>query len=263
MSPSPIATPRTGPALAPNSVVRIVASDIELREEPGLEGERIGGLAGDGTLAFVVAGPVTLDGYDWYQLAALGIPPNSGCLEPPPDALDECPSWLGWVAGADGGEISLKTTQLDCPSSPMNMSDLAPGRGQIEGLACHGDGSVTVRAWWPKLPDDAGLGGACAIRTPSGWLYCQNINYNMLVIDENEGFGGLGLKVSIDPASGITMPERGQWLEVVGHYDDPAAQGCDETADLNGDVERSPDAVVLMCRALLVVESVSPVSGLF
>ena len=142
----------------------------------------------------------------------------------------------------------------------MNMQELALGRGDFERLACNPDGSITVRGWWPELPAN-GLGGACASGPPSGWLYCQNINHNLVVIDETEGFEGIGLKVNIDPASGVTMPGRGQWIEVVGHFDDPAAQGCDENAALNGDLDENPDRIVLVCRTHLVVESVTPVNG--
>jgi hypothetical protein len=59
------------------------------------------------------------------------------------------------------------------------------------------------------------------------------------------------------------MPERGQWIEIVGHFDDPAAQDCDENVALNGDVDDDPDRIVLICRTRLVVDSVEAVSGPF
>ena len=62
--------------------------------------------------------------------------------------------------------------------------------------------------------------------------------------------------------SGVTMPERGQWIEILAHFDDPAAQGCDDAAALADDTG-DPDQIVLACRAELVVESVTPVSGPF
>jgi hypothetical protein len=87
------------------------------------------------------------------------------------------------------------------------------------------------------------------------WLICQNINYNGLVASESAGFSSPWLKVTINPATGVTMPPRGQWVEVVGHLDDPAARNCRPTNmdDFFGDV--------LTCRTELVVESVSPVAG--
>jgi hypothetical protein len=78
------------------------------------------------------------------------------------------------------------------------------------------------------------------------WLVCQNINYNGLVISESAGFEGVGMKISINPATGVTMPPRGQWVEVVGHLDDPAARDCAPVTDTGG--EQDPVRVVLTCR---------------
>jgi hypothetical protein len=261
-TPVPSPTPPATNAPTVGGVVQIVVTDLSLRDAPALDAERQGGLHGDGTPAYVVAGPVLADGYEWYQLAGLGIPPNSGCVTPPPEALDECPNWLGWVAGREeGGAYWIEPTSLVCPESPMNMETLAVARGSVERLACHGDRPITVRGWWPELPD--GLGGACAgADHPSGWLYCQNINHGSLLVDETEPFGGLGLTVNLDPDAGVTMPERGQWIEIDGHFDDPAAQGCDEAAASGGDTD-DPDRIVLTCRTHLVVDSARPVSGPF
>ena len=105
----------------------------------------------------------------------------------------------------------------------------------------------------------AGLGGACGpvVQPNPAWLVCQNINYNGLVISESAGFGGVGMAISIDPATGVTMPPRGQWVEVVGHLDDPAARDC---APLAGG-EQDPVRVVLTCRSEFAAESVTPVAG--
>jgi hypothetical protein len=128
-------------------------------------------------------------------------------------------------------------------------------------LACFGSDPFTFRGWWPEIPDDAGLGGACASEEePSGWLLCQNINYNGIVVDDTQEFGGLGVNVSIDPASGVSMPDRGTWVEVTVHLDDPAAQGCDEAALAHGGTD-PPESYVLFCRGQMVVESVTAVDG--
>jgi hypothetical protein len=254
------ATPVPSAAPAVGSVVRITATGLSLREEPLLDGIRIGGLAGGGTQAYVVAGPVVEDGYDWYQLAGLGIPPNSGCAVPPVEALDECPSWFGWVAGREvGAESWLEPASLDCPPSPLNLGDFAAGRGDVGRLACYQEGAVTVRGWWPELPDGIGFEGVCAgYEHPSGWLYCQNLNF-VEILDSEQGLdSGIGLHVSLDPSSDVMMPTRGTWVEIVGHFDDPAADGCPEAATLSGD-DQDPGQIVLACRAELVVDSVTAV----
>jgi hypothetical protein len=263
-TPSVAPTPSAAAGIGEDDLVRIVVADLTLRDAPGLDGTRIGELAGDGTLAFVVAGPVSADGYGWFELSALGIPPQSGCAVPPPDALDECPNWFGWVAGrGPDGEMWLEPASLDCAPSPMNMSDLispnrheAPG-GNVTRLACYGDRPITVRGWWPELQD--GLGGACAAEVfASAWLYCENTNHNEVWEESRIA----GLHVFINPASGVSMPARGQWVEIVGHFDDAAAEGCAEAAE-EFERDANPDEVVLRCRARLVADSVKAVDGPF
>jgi hypothetical protein len=63
--------------------------------------------------------------------------------------------------------------------------------------------------------------------------------------------------VSINPASGVRMPTRGQWVEVEAHLDDLAARDC---APLGGG-EQDPVRVVLTCRSEIVADSVNPVAG--
>lgn len=81
------------------------------------------------------------------------------------------------------------------------------------------------------------------------------------MIDDTQDFGGIGLPVSIDPSSGVAMPERGTWVELTVHLDDPAAQSCG--ADGVGAMaeERTPEAWVLFCRGRMVVGSASAVDG--
>ena len=263
-SETPSATPEptpgptaTAPPVAADFVARVAVAGLTLRDAPGLDADSLGTFD-EGQVGLVIAGPVVADGYDWYRFSGLGLPPNSGCAFPIEEDPLGCPTWFGWVAAASqDGHAWIEPTSLVCPESPMSMQTLALARGDVERLACHHDGPITVRGWWPELTGN-GLGGACASGPPSGWLYCQNINHNLVVIDETED---IALKVTINPDSGVTMPDRGQWIEVVGHYDDPAAQGCDENAALNGGLDEDPDRIVLTCRTHLVVESARPVNG--
>ena len=254
--PTPGPTP-TAPATPMALVARVAVPGLTLRDAPGLDADSLGTFD-EGQVGLVVGGPVVADGYDWYQFSGLGLPPNSGCAFPIEEDPLRCPTWFGWIAAASqDGDAWIEPTSLVCPESPMNMQTLALARGDVERLACHRDGPITVRGWWPELTGN-GLGGACASGPPSGWLYCQNINHNLVVIDETEG---IGLKVTINPDSGVTMPERGQWIEVIGHYDDPASLGCPENAAGMGALDEDPDRIVLTCRTHLVVDSVRPVNG--
>jgi hypothetical protein len=90
--------------------------------------------------------------------------------------------------------------------------------------------------------------------TDVGWLVCPS--GNGLGADDSES--GDRLTVSVDPASGVEMPERGQWVEVTGHFDDPAAQRCGEVAE-----QMSSDAgsLVFNCRLQFVLSEVTPTSA--
>ncbi|HEY8922302.1 MAG TPA: hypothetical protein VIN32_06700 [Candidatus Limnocylindria bacterium] len=257
-SPSPAAS-----AIVIDGLAKSTVDGLRVRATPGTAGALLGTID-TGQLGFVVAGPVSADGYAWYQLAALGLPPNAGCEPPFLTTPFNCPDWLGWVAaGQPGSQPWLAATTLPCPASPMNLEALinepAPlgPRTALERLACSGSTSIRFRGWWPQNP--GGLGGLCGpvVKPNPDWLVCQNINYNGLVISESAGFEGVGMKISIDPATGVTMPPRGQWVEVVGHLDDPAARDCAPLAV----GEQDPVKVVLTCRSELVAESVTPVGG--
>ena len=130
----------------------------------------------------------------------------------------------------------------------------------IADLAQHfADGKIHERNW-PEM-GDAGVGGVCLSQdAPSGWLICQNLNHNFVSIDESDN-ATIGLLVSIDPASGVVMPEQGQWVELTVHLDDPAAQSCDEDIDDTETEGRSAEQIVLFCRGQMVVESVTAVDG--
>lgn len=263
-SASAAAAESPGEPLAPLAVDTIVATAVDglsLRNAPGRNAQRLGSLPA-GSQNFVVAGPTDADGFAWYLVSALGLPPASGCVAPIETDPYNCPFWFGWVAAASQeGEAWLQPQAVDCPAAPFSAEQLMLARTDLQRLACLGGERFTFRAWWPEIPEDAGLGGACTAQDrPSGWLLCQGTNYNQLTIDESEGFGGVGARVSINPASGLSMPERGTWVEVRVHLDDAAAQGCPDGAEAVY-AEPIPEQAILDCRAQMVLEAVSVVDG--
>src|SRR5438093_7561334 len=130
---------------------------LTVRAKPGTAGAQLGTIDA-GQLGFVVAGPVSADGYAWYRLSAVGLPPNAGCEPPVRTTPFTCPDWVGWVAGAQpGGQTWLEATTLPCASSPMNVealiSDSALGpQTPLERLACYGSTPIRVRGWFPQIP---------------------------------------------------------------------------------------------------------------
>ena len=257
-SPGPTPTPVS---LDLDSIVAATVSDLSVREGPTTSATRLGSLE-SGALSFVAGGPVDAGGYRWYLLSGLGLPPSTGCAGPFETDPFNCPVWFGWVAAADPNGAPWLTTQApDCPAEPIQADELMIGVTDLIRLACYGSDPFTFRAFWPEIPDDAGLGGACASQDePGGWLICQNINENGVVVDDTEEFGGLGVNVSIDPASGVSMPERGTWVELTVHLDDPAAQSCGETTFAEEE-DGPPEQWILFCRGQMVVESASAVDG--
>lgn len=250
------------PELAMDGVVATTVEGLTLRADPGLSGERLGTLE-DGALSFVTGGPTDADGFRWYLVSGLGLPPNTGCAGEPQTDPYNCPFWFGWAAAAsESGEPWLVAHDLACPEEPYTAENLALARTGLERLACLGSGPFTFRGYWPELPDEGGLGGACTAQDePSGWLLCQNINTTYVVIDEDEDAFGVGIRISIDPATDASMPERGTWVELRVHLDDPAAQGCDDAAEALEEPDRPPEQYVLDCRAEAVLVSARAVDG--
>ena len=258
LSPSPTSTPEPPQGIAPDDVVMTIVEGLTVRRSAGTDGERVGFLS-LGAIAFVVAGPVDVDGVPWYLLTGEGLPYASGCSTPPADQPISCPAWAGWAAGANaGGEPWLEETSFQrCPSGKPTIERMSEA-GFTLRLMCWDDQELTFRAWWPTIPDDAGLGGACQSEDlAAGWLICQGTNYNGLSASEEEGFTQR-LTLSIDPASDVVMPERGTWVEVVGHFDDPASSQC---AEATGEGSFGPELTVFYCRIQFVPTSVTAVSG--
>ena len=264
---SPSASAAAGPSVAPielavNTIVVTTADGLSVRADPGTGAERLGSLA-NGTPGFVAGGPVEADGYRWYLLAGLGLPPNTGCAGPFENDPFSCPVWFGWVAsGSPDGTAWLEMQPQECAEAPFAFEEIVIGVTDLMRLACFGSDPFTFRAWWPEIPDDAEPGGACVAQdAPSGWLLCQQTNDTIVMIDDTQPAGGIGLPVSLDPDSGVSMPARGTWVELTVHLDDPTAQACGEDAIGVMAEDRTPEAWVLFCRGQMVAESATAVDA--
>jgi hypothetical protein len=248
-SPTDGATPTevTAVAISVDGVVTATADRLTVRKQPGTSQEAIGALA-KGAMSYVVDGPRQADGYDWYLLSGMGLPPESGCVTAQdPTGLYVCPMWYGWAAEGDGADRWLVPVEPECsipsPSSPQAVDQLTP-------LACFGSRSITIRGYWPPAP--AGEGGVCPISEDLRWIACPESADRLLDHATQDVFGGLTV-VTLAVPPGIAMPERGQWVEVSGHYDDPAARHC-----TYGEI---PEQSVLSCRGQFVVDEARIVSG--
>ncbi|MEX0709969.1 MAG: hypothetical protein WD116_02065 [Chloroflexota bacterium] len=236
-----------GPAQPPmvGSLVGTLADGIRLREEPGTSAPILGTLA-FGSWSYVADGPRQADGYTWWLLAGLGLPPETGCTSFESDPYN-CPGWYGWAADASAeGDPWLATVSPDCPAESGPLTPYY-GRPPLAYLACFGGESRTYVGWLLAIQDEPG-GGECSWE-PLTWLACGPA-YQLLVGPEGEP----GLALYVDPASGVDIGGvRGSWVTVNGRFDDPAAAGC--TFGPN------PAYYVLHCRSRFVVESIEPTTA--
>jgi hypothetical protein len=169
-----------------------------------------------GTAVYVLDGPVTASGFDWYEVAQLGSRtlPN------------------GWVASPSrDGEPMIVASAFDCPPVPTDFRSLAALPVGV-GLACFPKVPITVQASLLSCACD--IDGAWY--TPS-W-FRLNDDPELLVEpgvtrvppDMADWFG-----LDLDPAGQHpdVLPV-GDVVEVTGMFDHPAAATCTRT-ELDGE----------------------------
>lgn len=252
-TPIPSPTASAPPVLAIDSVVRAIVPDLRVREVPGFSGRVLGTLPLSAE-SLVVDGPVSDDGHTWYAVQAMGLPIGTGCEQPVTTDPYNCPGWFGWVAahGKDGSPW-LAAARMECGAwpEPILTDDFTYGLPYLGYLACFGAEERRVVGFYPSIPDDAGLGGACGgMPDDIAWLAC-NLGYEFLVADRADGYFGTPFILTVPPE--IEMPARGHWIEVTGHFDDPAARRCNF-----GD---PPQATVTLCRGRFVLTAAAPASA--
>ena len=177
-------------------------SDDSFKEEP---------LLPSGTALYVLDGPVSASGYDWYNVAQL----TSRAL----------PS--GWVASASRDvEPWIEARAFDCPPVPNDFRSLAALPVGV-GLACFPQVAITVQA---RLI-------SCACDVDGAWYtpswFQLNDDPDLLVepgstrVPPNmaDWFG-----LNLDPAGQHPdMLPFGEVVEVTGTFDHPAAATCMRT----------------------------------
>lgn len=174
-----------------------------------------------GTRVLVLGDAVKAGGYLWYPVA----PSTDRVLEPP----------VGWVAAGTSSEDWLRPDTTPCPE-PTIVTLL--GLSDVQHLACYGSSSIAFVARQVTLPPDAGLGGACELRTSAQprWLICDNVPDNLVSLDGVWEASGdvppVFLRLFFDPATGIPPTglapagTTGSTFRIQGHFGDPAATQC-------------------------------------
>jgi hypothetical protein len=185
------------------------------------------------------------------------------------------PVWgsVGWVGpgltrSADGAHwlASDYTLAYEGPVPPCPPAEKASlivlaylGR-YAEG--CFGNASVTIRGYVP-LAD--GFGGCCPPQGEPDWLAGAFPGSILAAGVTSEEFAPYQFSVRVPPGvdrAPLDFSGAGRWVEVVGHYNDPASASCVSRPQRNfPNPLASHEAMQAMCRERFVVESVIEVEG--
>ena len=194
-APTPTAT-ADGSTLAVGGFAEVVTTDLVVRSAPGTgaDSEIYGTI--EHIPAYIVAGPVQADGFEWWLVAhaysdRLGGPPS------------------GWVAAAGkDGEVWLAPARPDCPEAPTGFEPSM-------WVSCYTGVELTL---------DGVLGGRAMSMAPI-WdntysLYpCPD---DAAVASCLDGFDLQSLTLHFDS---VPAQDQGR-ITISGHFDDPNAERC-------------------------------------
>lgn len=240
VDPSPSAS--AAAVLATDSIGRVVVTDLVVRSAPGVgDDSRIleMGLT-DGDLVYVVAGPVSADGYDWLLVTQLA-----------PSFASRA---AGWIAPASReGEEWVKPMAPDCPAEVSVEAFASVPQPLL--LYCFGGQELTLE----------GVYGSCAhgdpvIQEPE-WLANNFCIFEMVGRPEGES-DWPSMEVHTDPAAAFESDGAAQAVRITGRFDSPLAETCrfmDEAAEIMPELGETDELFLRFnCRAAFVVESATP-----
>jgi hypothetical protein len=231
-------------SLQPDDVAQVVTTDLVVRSAPGVsaESEIYPEVLNEPTLLYVVDGPVTADGFDWYLVEPFS---RNACVA-------VCPARppFGWVAqtGTDG-EPWIALAALDCPASEVgDIGSLSP----TARLACYGDDTLVL---------EGTLGSCYAAEVPIALL---QTGCDIRPV-EGEEPGTLTWTLTVRPGNGVDIPmeQPGVRITVTGHFDDASASSCQWPEGFNDAIGNpgveppAPQAVILLCRQEFVVTDIA------
>ena len=138
-------------------------------------------------------------------------------------------------------------------SGPVELADLTYAQFDTAWaiyIGCFRNQVFTLRGWFPILPPEFetqyDVDGSCFAEP--AFLVCGPSSNDIRVVEMSflDPRQNQRLNFTVDPAAGAELPARGQWIEITGGFDHPAAEQC------------GPDAGgVLPCRAVFVATYIS------
>ena len=237
-SPTSVETATTIPSASASSAPRAalgygarisLASATEVHEAPNPASAVVGEFAaGDEVVVTAdfdaaritgpIFGPVTAAGLTWF-------PVYKGIVQ-------------GWVGAAS--EADFTVVVVTCPEAESialpELAAMTPG----ERLACFGNTPITLTG--PVAV--SGIGGTVSGSWEPRWL-----------AGPIRTFIGLDDQMDLTVAPDVTLPEAADTtvqLEITGHFDDPAADDCEVTAQ-EAETPEDAAAVTLYCRTTFVL----------
>lgn len=216
---------------------RIVAEGVEIRTEPA-GGTVIVSTSGDlGDLVLVLARR-EIDGVDWVRVehssprgsVRFGWMPSVADLETP----------LGMQRLA-----TLEPAEPTCYPLGSGALSLVSRHSPAGRLACAGNDAVRLSPVIGRVEgaEEPASGDPAWLATLSGLKL-----YGERGWDSDD----VPLDVHMDPALGLDLPTE-TWLEVTGHFDDPASATCQRTTGHPAMTVGDPNEQVLWCRQQFVV----------
>lgn len=180
-------------------------------------------------------------------------------------------AWALVACGADPGSTSPSATATggdSVPSEPARTPssecinpapDLLTLINQTDPVACYGDTPVTVEA------EVTSIGAIDCAPVEPAWFNCgawvglqpiaaQARSTGFVLAATRGPNQALWMFATIHPDTAVAPQDIvGRQLRVTGHFDDPAAQTCRETAAPFGGPATPPDEVIASCRNLFVM----------
>ena len=228
---------RPAPALAVDSVAEVVSSNLRVRSQPRVatDSEMYEPFLQPRDQLFVVAGPVTADRYDWYQVVPIHARGSRDAAALP----------MGWVAAADhDGTPWVSPAEPDCPE--IADAEAVEAMAQLARVACFGGHAIDLPAILERGGDTGCPDGCPEAAWDQDWS-----GTSRSVRSSSAGFD-----VAFDPSAGIKPDdlEPGALVVLHGSFDRGAAIGC----DADGPTPARELAEIAGCRSTFVVDKIRP-----
>jgi hypothetical protein len=143
-----------------------------------------------------------------------------------------------------------------CPSAPNDAFEWVT-LDLPTAVACFGSEPISFRAW--SVPCDGCFGLMPGTAEPA-WLANPGPNQVYLAPIESNDYGFQ--HALLDPSLALEPSPTNAWVEVTGHFDDPAAGGCRYTPAAEDEAYyMGRAATITACRLQFVITSLEVVDG--